>query len=268
MFDDLCVIQKTFPHEQNALHVYAIGDVHVGSPQFNETAIRKKIQIIQDDPIGVVCLCGDLGDFALKNSKSNIYQAKLSVAEQIEMIYELFLPITDKVTALVPGNHEERLVREVGVCPMYDLAVRWGIKDVYRENLAITKYAFGNIRGKRQQNIFIGLTMHGTTKGKNHRFNYCVDNADFSISGHVHSPSYNALGRISVDKIHATAKQVAFKEIVVDANLVPGGYGLRHQYEVAPPPELQMLELTTYSEPNNQTRTLHRVMNYKTIQII
>ena len=67
MLNDLDIIQKTFPGEMDTLIVYALGDVHAGSPQFNERAIQKKIEIIQNDPNGVVCLCGDLGGYALKN---------------------------------------------------------------------------------------------------------------------------------------------------------------------------------------------------------
>ena len=41
MKNDLDVIVKKYPYEQNKLNVYAIGDVHVGSEQFNEKAVRK-----------------------------------------------------------------------------------------------------------------------------------------------------------------------------------------------------------------------------------
>ena len=77
MRNDLELITLTFPREQKELHVYAIGDVHVGSAQFDEKSVKKKIQIIETDPYGVVCLCGDLGDYGLKNSKTNVYQATM-----------------------------------------------------------------------------------------------------------------------------------------------------------------------------------------------
>ena len=78
MNNDLDLIIKQYPDDMNILRVYAIGDVHVGSPQFDERAIKKKIQIIHDDPNAAVCLCGDLGDYGLKNSKTNVYQATMS----------------------------------------------------------------------------------------------------------------------------------------------------------------------------------------------
>ena len=81
MLNDLDVIIKAYPKEINTLRVYAIGDVHVGSREFNEEAVRKKIEVIKNDPNAAVCLCGDLGDFGLKNSKTNVYQAVMSPNE-------------------------------------------------------------------------------------------------------------------------------------------------------------------------------------------
>ena len=266
MMNDLDLIVKQYPEDITTLHVYAIGDVHVGSPQFDEQAIRKKIKIIQDDPLAAVCICGDLGDYGLKNAKTNVYQATMQPRQQQEYIYELFAPIADKIAAAVPGNHEERITREVGTCPMYDLCVRWGIPDVYRENVAITKYVFGSLSGCSKRNAFIGITTHGSTRNKHKKFIASFDGIDFAISGHTHTPEYSPHGKIRVNARMATAHHIAYKEIVVDATLSPGGYSIKKEYEVAPPPELQYLELTSYRESDKQ-RQNHKVMNYHAIQI-
>lgn len=266
MLNDLDVIIKTFPHDQDVLRVYAIGDVHIGSQQYDEDSMLKKIQIIEDDPYGVVSLCGDLGDYGLKNSKTNVYQATMQPKEQQEYIKDLFEPIKDKIVSAVAGNHEERITKEVGICPLYDLCVLWGIPEVYRENVAIVKYSFGSIRGKKQQNVFVGITTHGTTRNKHKKFINCFDNVDFAISGHTHTPEYSPHGKIRIDRTNGTARHISYKEIVVDANLKVGGYGLKHEYEIAPPPELQYLELKVVYD-SDSSRTMHKVMNYHSIQI-
>lgn len=265
MRNDLEVITKVYPREQNVLRVYAIGDVHVGSPEFDEKAIKKKLQIIADDPCGALVLCGDLGDFGLKNSKSNVYLATMQPKEQMEYIYHLFKPVAHKITACVPGNHEERLVREVGLSVLYDLCVKWGIEEVYRENMAITKYSFGSIRGKKQQNVFYGITTHGSTRNKHKKFLGCIDCADFAISGHTHTPEYSPHGRIRIERNSGTANHVPYEEIVVDANLMVGGYGLKKEYEIPPPPKLQYIELSVVHEGDN--RTSRRIMNYHSITV-
>jgi predicted phosphodiesterase len=265
MNNDLDVIIKKYPREQEILRVYAIGDVHVGSREFDEAAIKKKIDIIKNDPYAALCLCGDLGDYGLKNSKTNIYQATMTPREQQKYIHQLFLPVADKITAAVPGNHEERITKEVGTCPLYDLCVLWGIPEVYRENLAITKYVFGE-QNKRQQYVFIGITSHGATRARHKKFIAGFDGIDFAISGHIHMPEYSPHGKIRVDRTHGNAMHVQYKEIVVDANLSPGGYGLKKEYEIPSTPELQYLELyMCRSREDNKPRK--RVMDYHSISI-
>lgn len=265
MRNDLEIITLNFPLEQNKLNVYALGDIHVGAPQFDEDIIRNKLRIIEEDPCGCVVLCGDLADYGLKNSRTNIYQATMQPKEQQEYVYELFNPIKDKIAAAVPGNHEERITKEVGLCPLYDLCVRWGIEDRYRENVAITRYIFGKIKGT-QQGVFYGVTTHGTSRNKHRKFISCFDGVDFAVSGHTHTPEYSPHGKIRIERVKGTARHIPYKEIVVDANMTPGGYSLKHEYEVAPPPELQYLELAIVRE-RDWSRTAHRIMNYHSIQI-
>lgn len=266
MLNDLDLIVKTYADDINTLRVYAIGDVHVGSPQFNERAIKKKIDIIKNDQNGVAVICGDLGDYGLKNSKTNVYQATMSPREQQGYIYELFLPIAGKITSVVPGNHEERITKEVGMCPLYDLCVRWGIEDVYRENVAITKYSFGSFYKGSQQIVFVGATTHGSSRAKHKKFIACFDGIDFAVSGHTHTPEYSPHGKIRVNSIAATASHVPYKEIVVDANLMPGGYGIKNEYEIPAPPELQYLELS--ASRDSDRRKIYKSMSYHAVQIM
>ena len=263
MNNDLDVIVKTFPKSWGRVHLYALGDIHVGSPQFNENAIRKKLQIIADDPFGCVALCGDLGDYGLKNSKTNIYQATMQPKQQQEFIFDLFNPVKDKIIAAVPGNHEERLTKEVGTCPLYDLCVLWGCPEAYRENVAIIKISFGSCKGGKRQFSFMGIVSHGTSRNKHKKFIAGFEGIDFAISGHTHTPEYSPHGKIRVDSKSATAFHTAYKEIVVDANLAPGGYSVKHEYEIPPPSELQYLELCGF----NVHSGIQRVMNYHAIQL-
>ena len=108
MNNDLDIIVKSFPKRipGNAIRVYAIGDVHVGAPNFDESSIKKKINIIRNDKYCAVVLCGDLADYGLKNSKTNIYQATMSVREQQKYVLDLFNPIKDKIAACIPGNKD------------------------------------------------------------------------------------------------------------------------------------------------------------------
>lgn len=259
------LIVKRLPESWEALHLYAIGDVHVGSPEFDEKAIKKKIDIIKNDPVGVVSICGDLADYALKNSKSNVYLATMSPKEQQSYVKYLFEPIKHKIISATSGNHEERLTKEVGICPLYDLCVLWGCEDVYRENVAIVKLMFGQYNNGRRQHVFCGITTHGSPRNKHKKFIAGFDGIDFAISGHTHTPEYSPHGKIRVNSNNETVNHVAYKEIVVDAHLKVGGYGLKKEYEIAPPPELQYLELK--AERLDRNHNMKKVINYHTIQI-
>lgn len=264
MRSDLEIIVCKFPQELKAIHLYAIGDVHVGSAQFNETATRKKIDIIKNDPCAAVSICGDLGDYGLKNSKTNVYEATMQPKEQQRYIYKLFEPIKDKIVSAVPGNHEDRITRETGLSPLYDLCVLWGCQDVYRENLAIVKLLFGK-RSSSQPMAFVGITTHGSSRNKHKRFIAGFDGIDFAISGHTHTPEYSPHGKIRVSSNSTMAYRFCYKELVVDAHLTPGGYGLKKEYEIAPPPELQYLELTK-KKAGRESRT-EKIINYHAIQL-
>lgn len=266
MRNDLEIITKEFPHKQNVLRVYAIGDVHVGSEQFDEDALKKKLKHIREDPCGVLCLCGDLGDYGLKNSKTNVYKETMPPQEQQKYLRKLFEPVKDKIIAAVPGNHEERITKEVGTCPLYDLCVLWGVPEAYRENLAILKLMFGNRHGSRQQQMFIGVVTHGSNRTRNKRFISGFDGIDFAISGHTHTPEYVPHGKIRIDRIHGTADHVPYKELVVDANLTLGGYGIKKEYEILPPPELQYFELSAIRD-KDKNRTDRRIIDYHSLTL-
>ena len=268
MLDDLTLINMDLPRSWDRLRVYFLGDLHVGSKQFNETAVRKMVKIIADDEQSCVAVCGDCADFGLKNSKTNVYESTIpNPKDQLMYVKELLDPIASKISAFVPGNHEYRITRETGLCPGYDLCVLWGIQERYRENLAITKYSFGSIRGKSRKVTFIGLTSHGTSRNKSHKFvTSSFDNADFSATGHCHSPWYVPDGKIKIDPINSTAKWCPFAEVIVNPTLTPGGYGLKNQYELAAPPELQYLELYMDYD-TDENRTQRRIMNYHSIKV-
>lgn len=78
MRPDLELIIRKMPSSWKHINLYALGDIHVGSEQYDEEATKKKIKIIRDDPHGLVTLCGDLADYGLKNSVSNVYRQTMS----------------------------------------------------------------------------------------------------------------------------------------------------------------------------------------------
>lgn len=227
MLDDFQLITaeyKDFKH----LNVYPLGDVHIGSKEFNLELFNQWIEVVKNDPNGVVMIVGDIMNMGLRNSKSNVYEERLSPMEQKELCYELLNPIADKIIAGCPGNHEYRSVKEVGTNPLYDVFCRMRIEDKYRENACFVKLTVGKC-GKNPNTYGIVLT-HGSSKNKDEKWTYGVDGCDVFISGHTHDALHKPLGKIRMDLSHNKVKTVGYQHIVVIPFQNYGGYAVRGKY--------------------------------------
>ena len=227
MLDDFTLVQANYGH-LDRLNVYPLGDVHIGSKEFDLELFNQWIEMVKNDPYGVVTIIGDMLNVGLKNSKSNVYEEKLSPMEQKELCYELLLPIADKVIGGVPGNHEYRAVREVGTNPLYDVFCRMRIEDRYRENACFIKLTVGK-QGKNPITYGLVLT-HGSSKAKDERWTYGVDGCDCFISGHTHEALHKPFGKIRMDLSHNKVKTVGYQHIVVLPFQRYGSYAIRGKY--------------------------------------
>lgn len=227
MLDDFQLIQSKY-NDFEYLNIYPLGDVHIGSKEFNSELFQQWIETVKNDPNGAVVIIGDMLNMGLRNSKSNIYEEKLSPMEQKELCYELLKPIADKIIAGCPGNHEYRSVKEVGTNPLYDIFCRLRIEDRYRENACFVKLTVGK-QGKNNNTYGVVLT-HGSSKTKDERWTYGVDGCDCFISGHTHEATHKPLGKIRLDLSHNKVKTVGYQHIVVIPFQSYGGYAIRGKY--------------------------------------
>lgn len=254
MKHDLEMIIHELPRDLDCVRVYGIGDIHIGSKEFDENVLKRKMEIIRNDPNAYFVICGDCMDFGIPNAKTNVMEQTMQPMEQKEFLFDILKPYIHKCLAIVPGNHERRAVRSVGFNPLYDVACRWCKEDIYRENLALIKLGFGRVHGSQRNWYGIGVS-HGSTANKHHKYAMGFDGLDAFISGHTHSPSYTARGKIKVNLLRGVATKVGYKELVVDAGLESGGYALANEYEISPPAELQFLQFNSiYRGQNNDVK--------------
>ena len=148
--------------------------------------------------------------------------------QQKELIYELLNPISDKILAGCPGNHEYRSVKEVGMNPLYDVFCRMRIEDRYRENICFLKLTVDKI-GKNPNTYGVVLT-HGKSKKKDLDWTYSVDGADVFISGHTHLGTHHPCGKIKMDLTHENVKTIGYQHIVVLPFQKYGSYAIRGKY--------------------------------------
>ena len=227
MLDDFTLIHAKYedlPH----LNLYPLGDGHIGSNECDLELFKQWVEMVKNDPYGVVVIVGDIMNMGLRNSKSNVYEEKLSPMEQKELCYELLLPIADKIIGGCPGNHEYRAVKEVGMNPLYDVFCRLRIEDRYRENACFIKLTVGK-QGRNPNTYGLVLT-HGSTKTKDEKWTYGVDGCDCFISGHTHEAIHKPFGKIRMDLSHNKVKTVGYHHIVVLPFQSYGGYAIRGKY--------------------------------------
>lgn len=238
MLDDFTLLTAkfdTFP----CLHIYPLGDAHIGSKECNMSLLYQWREIVQNDPYGFVVIVGDMMNMGLKTSKSNVYEEIMPPSQQKEVCYEFLKPLSEKIVAGCSGNHEYRMVRDVGTNPLYDVFCRLCIENRYRENACFVKLTVGKC-GSNPNTYGVVLT-HGKSKNKDLDWTYAVDGADVFISGHTHLGTHQPCGKIQMDLHHDKVKPISYQHIVVLPFQEYGGYTMRDKYKPTSLGQFQMI---------------------------
>jgi UDP-2,3-diacylglucosamine pyrophosphatase LpxH len=170
------------------LSVYPLGDVHKGSPAHAEDRWQEWLEYLATTD-GVSLLgTGDFLNSALKNSKSESYDEVLGVGRAKRELARELTPLADqgKIDGLCPGNHEDRIYRAVGDCPIEDIADRLAVN--YFRAAAVFVYHVGDAEydvylrhGTGNAGGAIGSRMSQLGRAA------VVVDADIYVSGHTHS---------------------------------------------------------------------------------
>lgn len=182
--------------ENNNIQIYVLSDMHIGDANADLPTLKKIIEHIKNTPNMYVILLGDILNTALKTSKSDIYSETLNVMEAQKLALELLFPIKDKILAMTPGNHENRVWKEVGVDLALWLAEKLEVQDRYRNNNIALTIQFGsdvngnpfrlNIFG--QHGAYGGGRRLGAAMNALEDLDGIVGNADIYIRAHTHQP--------------------------------------------------------------------------------
>ena len=229
MKDDFELIIHKLPTEQKSINIYPLGDLHIGSQDFNMVHWTKWIDTVKADENSRIVIVGDLVDNGLKNSKTNSYEATMRPREQKEWLVQQLRPVKDKIIGACMGNHEYRSVNDTDSCPLYDVMCKLDIEDLYRENMAFMKINLG-YRNKERQHSYSMVLAHGGSRNKVTKFGYAVDGMDILVTGHTHSAESNFPAKIVIDTKNEIVKLVDYTHIVVPSFASYGGYALKGMY--------------------------------------
>lgn len=179
--NEIPVIVRDYSH-LDSLRVYPLGDVHKGAATHQGERWREWLAYLSGRKDVSMLGTGDFLNAALKDSKSDVYEDVMTVGQaKRELRRELStLAKSGRLDILLPGNHEARIHRAVGDCPIEDLADSLGCP--YARSACLMVYKVGQV----EYEIFV---RHGTGNGQSLvtlAKGAAVIKADVYVTGHTH----------------------------------------------------------------------------------
>lgn len=252
MRHDSEVISRSFGMARN-ITIFPLADVHLGAEESAMPAFSRLIAEIAADPNAYVVLAGDLIDNGLKNSVTNVYRATMRPSEQKREMADCLRPIKDKILCIVPGNHCRRSSKEADDDPVYDIACKLDIEDLYRENMAVMRLSLGDkgSHGHNREYFYNVCVMHGAgggslpgaTVNKNEAYLGGMDNIDILIAAHSHKPYCLRGSKLIMDMINHRMIQRPTLSMCAGSWLGYGGYPVSAQMRPVAEPGANKLVL-------------------------
>lgn len=213
------------------VEIYFAHDIHYGS----EISDLKKWDRFKKDilsaPNRFLICAGDYCETAILGSKSDIYTQRDSIQEQQLWLQQQFYDLKERIIAIVPGNHEARITKQVGLYPVYDAAVIAGIANKYRHHFAFVDIGVGHGgHGKGKQTHYVGYVTHRLRDCKSYHGADFVEGIDFAAYGHDHDPHDHARSKLIYDPRNAIAYQRDIEIIDSGSFMSYGGYAAQNGY--------------------------------------
>jgi hypothetical protein len=185
--EEIPVIRRDYS-DQAQHHLYALGDVHKGAKMHDRDRWREWLDYLGGVPDVSLLLNGDLFNAAIIGAVSDVYDETMTVGDAKWELVEEVRPLAEqgKIDGANPGNHENRITKAIGDCPVRDLCRVLGVN--YFPASALFIYVVGDVEYK----VFVrhgtgnGQSLAGLEKGAN------VVDADLFLTGHTHKVGVTA----------------------------------------------------------------------------
>lgn len=226
------VISRELP-DYEELEIYPLSDAHWEDSNCDRKKLLEWRDMVMAEDNRYVVLLGDLLNAATKFSKSDIYSSTDSPDGALDDVIEFLEPISDRIIAIVGGNHEARIYKESGMDPTYRMARELGLQDVYSPDAFLLFLSFGRSQGRAcRKQIYSIYARHGSGGGKKAggKVNSLIDteaviDADVFIMGHTHQVF--ATKKVFYRADYRNKKVTPVTKLFVNSNawLRYGGYG-------------------------------------------
>jgi predicted phosphodiesterase len=181
------VIYRDYSH-LDGMYVYPLGDVHKGAQGHQRTRWRQWVEYLTETPHTSMIGTGDFINAAILGSKSDVYDETMTVGDAKREIREELRPLAEqnRLDVLMPGNHEERVTRAIGDCPILDICESLDVN--YAASAALLVYKVGDV----EYEVYV---RHGTGNGQamsTLKKGAQVAQADVYVTGHTHQTQATA----------------------------------------------------------------------------
>lgn len=226
--------------EIKEIEILPLGDVHFGSPEFNNVLFDETIEKIKNQDNLYCILLGDLIECVTKDSVGDLFTQQGTPQTQAASIVEKLKPIKHKILGMTSGNHENRVFKSTGFDISYYIADKLELLDKYNKGSFVLFVKFGIRRGntnkKHSFSIVISHGVASSTKkaGKLNsllKMSEVVSGADIYVMGHVHDFICTYEENFIIDPQNKIIKPKISCLITQGAFLDFGGYGYEKGYK-------------------------------------
>ena len=216
------------------IEIHPMADLHIGDSLSDAKLITERLEYIKKTPNAYCILDGDLMDTAIASSIGDTYGANLQPMEQLKLCVKIFEPIKDKILAVLPGNHENRIYKTDGLDITEIMCAQLGIPEKYSPTTALLFIRFGVNRrqGKDRPHLYTIYVTHGSGGGRREggKVNRLADlasivDSDIFIHAHAHLP---LIFKEAYFRVNSTTSSVSLVDklfVNAGAALDYGGYG-------------------------------------------
>ena len=238
MKSDFDPIVFNAPRDAKWIVLHFIHDPHYGNRQFDYKRWETIVKGIQQKNHYCVII-GDMMENVSEGTKGDVLYQTVPPDLQREWVVDQLKRIgTEKVLAVVPGNHERRSTKKCGWFPLRDaclLADPSGkLEERYRQHFALIDLGVGvRLRSSstgKAQNRYIIFAVHKAKEMKNFSSADYVDGCDVFAYGHDHDPKSHPRASIRYDTTRKTISIGKTRVVNCGSNLIYGGYAVDQAY--------------------------------------
>lgn len=224
------------------IEIHPMADLHIGDSMSDYKLIMERIDHIKNTPNAYCILDGDLMDTAVCTSIGDTYGANLQPMEQLRHCVKIFEPIKDKILAVLPGNHENRVYKTDGLDITEIMCSQLGIPEKYSPTTALLFIRFGKASHSRhgRPQLYTAYVTHGSGGGRKEggKVNRLADlasivDADIYIHAHTHLPLVFKESFFRVSGSNSSVALVDKLFVNTAASLNYGGYGDKQGFKPA-----------------------------------